>query len=343
MPGPVTPLLASYGSAAYGAMVKFLPSADPESDVQQYLYGPLGDYPRRRGKLIRASLCIAACCAHNGKMGDALNTAVAIELLHNATLIHDDFEDGALTRRGDAALHEKYGDELAVNAGDALFLLTLRPLLRNFDTLDMSLAARLLTEFDWAGWQSVEGQARELGWCHFNRLDTSVADYFTMAMKKTAWLGMILPLRAGSLIATGGAVDPNKFVDFGFHLGCLYQIANDIRNLVDPQHHDRSDILEGKRSLILVHAISKCTLREKDEINQILRRPRSERSQEDAVRIRELIANYNSIEFARSSAEAMAEAAGDAFVSTFGHLGPSPDKDFILGLIDYFRSLADVH
>ena len=151
MPDPVAPLLASYGSAAYRAMLKFLPSADPESDVQRYLYGPLGDYPRRRGKLIRASLCIAACCAHYGKMADALNTAVAIELLHSATLTHDDFEDGALTRRGDFSLHEKYGDELAVNAGDALFLLTLRPLLKNFDTLDTSSAARLLTEFDWAG------------------------------------------------------------------------------------------------------------------------------------------------------------------------------------------------
>jgi geranylgeranyl diphosphate synthase type II len=276
-------------------------------------------------------------------MADALNTAVAIELLHSATLTHDDFEDGALTRRGDSSLHEKYGDELAVNAGDALFLLTLRPLLKNFDTLDTSLAARLLTEFDWAGWQTVEGQARELGWRHCNRLDTSVADYFSMAMKKTAWLGMILPLRTGSLIATSGAVDPNRFVDFGFHLGCLYQIANDIRNLVDPQHCDRSDILEGKRSLILVHAISKCTLREKDEINQILGRPRSERTPEDAVRICELIAKYDSIEYARSSADAMAEAASDAFAPAFGHLGPGPDKDFILGLIGYFRSLADVH
>jgi geranylgeranyl diphosphate synthase type II len=338
---PVAPLLANYGSAAYETMLKFLPSADPTSDVQKYLYGPIGEYPRRTGKLIRASLCIAASCAHNGRMADALNTAAAIELLHNATLIHDDLEDGALTRRGGVALHERYGQELAVNAGDGLFLLTLRPLLKNFDMLDMSLAARLLAEFDWAGWQAVEGQARELGWRQDNRLDTSIADYFTMAMKKTAWLGMILPLRAGSLIATGGAVDPNRFVDFGFHIGCLYQIANDIRNIVDSQHRDRSDILEGKRSLIMTHVISKSTLREKDEIKQILQRPRSERSQADIDRMNELIVRYDSVGFARSGAEAMAEAASQIFATTFGHLGPSADKEFILGLIAYFSSLAD--
>jgi geranylgeranyl diphosphate synthase, type II len=343
---PVAPLLVSYGSAAYSTMLTFLPSADPKSDVQKYLYGPLGEYPRRRGKLIRACLCIAAACAYSGKMTDAVNTAVAIELLHNASLVHDDIEDGAPTRRRGVALHDRHGPELAVNAGDALFLLALRPLLRNFDTLDRSLAARLLTEFDWTAWQTVEGQAMELGWRRDNRMDASVADYFTMAMKKTAWLGMILPLRAGVLIATGGAADPNRVIDFGFYLGCLFQIINDIGNLVDPQNrvkHDFPDLFEGKRSLILAHAISRSTLREKDEISQVYRKPRAQRSGEDTGRIYELILKYKSIEFAKSTAGTMAEAATDAFASTFGHLGPSPDKEFIFGLIGYFSTLMDAH
>lgn len=343
MHDPVAPLLDRYGSAAYAATLNFLPSTDPKSDVQSYLYGPLGEYPRRRGKMIRASLCIAACRAHNGRMADAINTAVAIELLHNATLVHDDFADGGQSRRNGPALHEEYGHELAINAGDALFLLALRPLLENFHTLDISLAARLLTEFDWAAWQTVEGQAMELGWRHDNRLDTTVANYFAMVMKKTAWLGMILPLRAGALIGTGGSVNRGSFVDFGFYLGCLYQIVNDIVNLADPKHRDRSDILEGKRSLILVHVISRSTLRERDEINQILRKPRSERSRKDVGRVYELIVKYDSIQFAKSSAEAMAEAANGAFKSTFGHMEPSPDRDFIFGLINYFSSLTDAY
>lgn len=274
-------------------------------------------------------------------MTDALNTSVAIELLHNATLIHDDFQDGALTRRGSAALHEKYGQELAINSGDALLLLVSRPLIKNFDILDNSLAARLLTEFDWTGWKTVEGQASELGWRHDNRVDISVADYFKMALKKTAWLGMILPLRAGALIATGGNIDPDCFIRLGYHLGCLYQIANDIRNLVDPQHRDRSDLLEGKRTLILTHVIGSSTLLEKDAICRIMRKSRAERSREDIDLIDNLIKKYDSIEFARLSADAMAEEATTDFKLVFGDVPNSSDKDFVFGLIDYFSSLAD--
>jgi geranylgeranyl diphosphate synthase type II len=344
---PVTPLLKYYGSVASASMLRFLPSADPKTDVQKYLYDPLGEYPRRQGKLIRPCLCMAASCAFGGTFLNALNTAVAIELFHNATLIHDDFQDGAMTRREAPALHEKYGPDLAINAGDALFLLALRPLLSNFDTLGVSLAAKLLTEFDWASWQTVEGQAMELGWRYDNRIDTSISEYFTMAMKKTAWLGMILPIRAGVLIASGGSVDPNTVVPFGFHLGCLFQIVNDIANIADSGAHlgrGTSDILEGKRSLIIMHTINRSTLREKEEISFILRQhQRGERSLQNIERIHELITKYDALQFARATADVMAEAAQHAFQQTFGNLDASPDKDFIYGLIGYFRSLDEVN
>jgi geranylgeranyl diphosphate synthase, type II len=180
----------------------------------------------------------------------------------------------------------------------------------------------------------------ELGWRHENRLDPAVGDYFKMAMKKTAWLGMILPLRAGALIATNGNFDPNDVVEFGYYLGCLFQIVNDIANLVDPQK-EFFDLFEGKRSLILVHVIQNSTLQERYEIDQLLRKPHSEKTQDDINRLYNLILKYKSIDFAKSAAGVMAEAATVAFTQTFGHLNPSPDKDFILGLIDYFGSLAD--
>lgn len=337
----VLPLLQKYGSAAYAAMLEFLPSADPKTDVQKYLYGPLGEYPRRKGKLIRASICMAACCAFNGRPTDALNTAVAVELLHSATLVHDDFADGAQTRRDGVALHRKYGPELGVNAGDALFLLSARPLLKNFEIMDNALAARLQAEFDWAAWQTAEGQASELGWRFGNRLDTTVADYLAMAMKKTAWLGMIFPLRAGALIATGGTVDPDLVVGFGYYLGCLFQIANDVKNLVESRHKDHSDLVEGKRSLILIHAINNSTLHEKDRVRRILGKSRETLTAEDIGWLAGLIEERRSIEFARSCAEAMAEVADGQFVVAFGDLAPNPEREFLRNLIGYFSSLAE--
>lgn len=332
--------LESYAAIARTAMLQFLPQTDPTSDIQKYLYAPLGEYPRRQGKLVRACLCIAATCAQGGKLADAVNTAIAIELMHNATLVHDDFEDGAETRRNGRSLHLQYGPELAINAGDALFLLAFRPLLKNFDTLSTPVALKLLSELDWASWQTVGGQAVELGWGRDNRLDLQVSDYFSMVMKKTAWLGMILPLRAGALIASGGAANPDRFVNFGFYLGAVFQIANDIANF--RSHPQPSDLHEGKRSLILTHVTKCATPDETRRIADILRKPRSERSAEEATEILNLVRQYESIEYARLSLEAMTEAATECFQSTFEHVGPGQDKDFIFGLIGYFGSLADV-
>ena len=84
--------------------------------------------------MMRPSLCIASARAFGGRVEDALLPAVTIELLHNALLIHDDIEDGSEERRAGRTLHELHGAPLAINAGDALIMLALRPLLDAFWT-----------------------------------------------------------------------------------------------------------------------------------------------------------------------------------------------------------------
>ncbi len=91
-------------------------------DLGPYLAAPMRDYPTRRGKALRPSICLATCEAFGGLLGDALPSAVAIELLHNAFLVHDDIEDASLLRRGEPTLHRRYGTPLALNAGDGLAL-----------------------------------------------------------------------------------------------------------------------------------------------------------------------------------------------------------------------------
>ena len=88
----------------------------------------------------------------------------AIELLHNALLIHDDIEDDSLTRRGAPALHISHGIPLALNAGDMLSLMCLRPLLENRASIGDALALRVIEETERMARECAEGQAIELGW-----------------------------------------------------------------------------------------------------------------------------------------------------------------------------------
>src|SRR5690606_4997540 len=99
--------------------------AVPESATSPYLYGPARDFLDQHGKGLRPALCIATCKAFGGDEQAVLPTAAALELLHNALLVHDDIEDESLERRGQPTLHEKYGVPIALNIGDAMNALVL--------------------------------------------------------------------------------------------------------------------------------------------------------------------------------------------------------------------------
>jgi geranylgeranyl diphosphate synthase type II len=136
----VPEVLREYGAITRAALRDYLPSREP----RRYLYDILADYPGRGGKMMRPSLCIATARAFGARLEDAVRTAVAIELLHNALLIHDDIEDESESRRGRPTLHLLHGVPLALNAGDTLTAMSLRPLLENCDRIGMHIALRIL-------------------------------------------------------------------------------------------------------------------------------------------------------------------------------------------------------
>src|SRR5208337_57960 len=112
----VQEVLDEYGALTRARMNKYLPEDEP----RRYLYELMADYPRRGGKMLRSSLCIAMARAMGADVEDAIGSAVAIELFHNALLVHDDIEDESEKRRGTPTLHSLHGTALAINAGDAV-------------------------------------------------------------------------------------------------------------------------------------------------------------------------------------------------------------------------------
>src|SRR5437868_956075 len=159
------------------------------------LYDLLADYPFREGKGLRPAILFAACRAAGGQTEQALLSATALELFHNAFLVHDDVEDGSHFRRGKVTLFEAHGVPVAVNVGDATNVLAMEVLLNNTASIGVRKALQILREIERMARESVEGQAIELGWIAADQFDLEDRDYVRMAYKKTCWYTVIAPLR----------------------------------------------------------------------------------------------------------------------------------------------------
>jgi geranylgeranyl diphosphate synthase, type II len=330
-PALVSEVLREYGAAIRAELKRYLPVGGAE----RHLYDLLADYPGRGGKMMRPCICIATARAFGARVADALCSAVAVELLHNALLIHDDIEDGSTLRRGAPTLHLLHGVPLALNAGDALLLLSLRPLLDNANNVGPLLTERILRETERMAWESAEGQAMELGWQRDNCVDLSERDYLTMALKKTAWLGVIYPSRIGALIGTRSERNLDLFIRFGFFLGVAFQIQDDLLNLVADLRYGKEvdgDLFEGKRTLMLIHALREAKASERRRLTSLLARRREERKQTDVAWMRDLLQECGSIDYARRFAHGLAGAAAHECEIIFDGLPDSRDKAFMQSL-----------
>ena len=263
--------LAHYSELTRGAMDAFLIDGQPAGQ----LYDLVREYPGRRGKGIRPSLLLAACQAHGGTAREGLGPAVALEMMHNAFLIHDDLEDASATRRGEPTLHELHGVGLAVNAGDALASMALQPL-RDNGLLGTRVAELVLDEFLTMVRVTTEGQAMELGWRRNNAIDLEPADYVNLTGKKTCWYTTVSPLRVGALVGSRGTGALGPLSRFGFFLGVAFQIRDDLLNLVgtDDAHGEEllGDLREGKRTLMLLHLLAHATGSHRDWLVGLPRR-----------------------------------------------------------------------
>jgi geranylgeranyl diphosphate synthase type II len=325
----VAEVLRDYGDATRGALCEYLAPRDP----QRHLYGLVADYPTRGGRMLRSSLCIAAARAFGAAVNDAVRSAAALELLHNAFLVHDDVEDESEFRRGRPTLNVLCGVPIAVNVGDALALLALRALMDNRLRLGARVTLAVLTEAQHMARESIEGQAIELGWRRDNTLQLTESDYLHMVLKKTCWYTTISPARIGSLVAGGLEHDLERFVRFGFFLGAAFQIQDDVLNLAacDERYGKEADgdIREGKRTLMLIRLLQLATAPERERVSEFLTLPRAARTAADVAWIRGRMDAYDCLDYARKVAHGLAGAARHECEVLLAGVPPSRDKSFL--------------
>ena len=329
-----TDRLESYGQTARDAALGYLASVE-----SSHLTEPARDYLDRGGKGLRPALCLATCEAFGGHAIDALPSAAAIELLHTAFLVHDDVEDDSELRRGRPTLHQVVGRGLAVNAGDGLAVVALGALRANDRLLGRRLAGRVWGEFEFMARQTVEGQARELGWQRDGRTDLAPDDYLELIMQKTCWYTTILPLRVGALVGARGSVDLGQLVRFGFTLGAAFQIRDDVLNLTGSTElygkESLGDLREGKRTLVLIHLLAAASPADRLVVERYLALPRSARTDEATDEVLGLLHRYGSIAFAEHFGRGITRSAAEASAEAFAGVPPSPARRFVERMIGY--------
>lgn len=311
----------------------------PKNRYGPILYDLMLEYPLRAAKGLRPALCIAVVRALGGRLEEVLRTASVLELYHNAYLIHDDIEDGSLARRGFPTLHVQYGVPIAINVGDAMLALTLKPLLENMEHLGMGKALRILETVARMSLESAEGQALELAWIREHRWELRDADYWHLVFKKTCWYTFIAPMAIGGIVAKAEAARTRQFKRFATYLGVAFQIRDDVLNLIaDERAYGKEiagDLWEGKHTLILMHAMRCANPDERAIAKRILAKPRPEKSAAEIEQLSALIARYRSVEHASSVADAAAARAQRVWGAIEATLPASVHRDFLGSMVNY--------
>jgi len=330
--------LDRYAALTRREMERYLPAVDA---LDAGLGTLTRDYPQRAGKGIRPALVLASSQAFGGSVEEAVGPAVAIELLHNAFLIHDDIEDESRLRRGRPTLHELHGVPLALNAGDALAVLGMAALQRR-DELGARLSQRVLDEVVEMVRLTTAGQNLELRWRRDNTLDLEPDDYLQLILRKTCCYTTIYPLRIGALVGSRGSVDAptlEALSEFAFYLGAAFQIRDDLLNLVGSEERygkeHLGDLHEGKRTLLLIRLLGVAGSADRAWLAGYLARPIAERRPEEAEQIFALMERYDCFAFAISWGQAIAGAARASFADAFADVRPSVHTELLEAMIAY--------
>ncbi len=326
--------LEAHRDAVVSRLLDGLPEGEPAS-----LYQLVGEYPGRPAKGLRPALLLSVCRALGGEPALALDSAVAIELFHNAFLIHDDVQDESDRRRGGPTLHVEHGVGVALNVGNMTNLLALRRLLENRRLLGADASWRIVQETELMMRHTLEGQALELGWIRDNVCDLADADYLRMCLKKTSWYTCIYPCRVGAIVARGGAADAAELDRYGWFLGAAFQIQDDILNLVGEYgaygKEIGGDLWEGKRTLMLIGLLRTLRGAERRRVEAFLARPRAEREADDVAWLHDRIVETGGLDRAAALARHLADAAHTRGEEALDAVPDSAAREFLLALPAY--------
>jgi len=238
--------ILSYIAVVDDALKKTTTTKDPAA-----LYDPIIYTLNLGGKRIRPALLLLANDLFGGEDAAALNSALAIEVFHNFTLVHDDIMDEAPLRRGSQSVYKKWNTNVAILSGDVMLIQAIQLLSKDNET---SLA-EVLDVFNTTAVQVCEGQQFDMDF--ENSTTVSIDDYLKMIALKTAVL-LGCSLKIGAIIGNASKEDANHIYEFGKNLGIAFQLMDDVLDLYgDPKKVGKrvgGDVITNKKTYLLLKA-----------------------------------------------------------------------------------------
>lgn len=319
----VMEILKAYAEEIDVVIDDSLSKLEPESlyESSEYLI-------KAGGKKFRPALTLLSCQAVGGKPEKALKAAAAIELTHTFSLIHDDIMDNDDTRRGKPAVHKVWGEPLAILAGDSLFA-------KSFELLSQSAEDNIAYERVVDALQVLtnscinicEGQALDMAF--EDTFNVTKDEYMNMIYKKTGDL-ITASTTIGAIMGGASSNEIQALRTYGKQIGLAFQIQDDYIDLTGDESIGKpvgSDLVEGKKTLMVVYALEKANKEDHDRLVELL-----EANDESIIpEAMEILEKYGAINYARSKAyDCVIESKQALFI-----LPDSDAKDALFKLADF--------
>ncbi len=232
-------------------------------DTPPELYEPVRYILSMGGKRIRPALVILACDMFDGDVASALIPAVAIEIFHNFTLLHDDIMDRSERRRGSPTVHVKYNENVAILSGDVMSILASR-LMNQAPGVVLNVVHEVFTK---TAMQVCEGQQMDMNFEEV--LSVSEEEYLTMIELKTAVL-IAASLKIGAILGGSSQRDAEDLYEFGKNLGIAFQLQDDLLDTFgDPAVMGKNrgtDIVDNKKTFLVIQALEAASPTQKEEL-----------------------------------------------------------------------------
>ena len=270
------------------------------------LYEPIDYILSLGGKRMRPVLTLMTAEVFNADYKKALPAAMAVEVFHNFSLVHDDIMDDAPLRRGSPTVHEKWNTNTGILSGDAMLILAYQ----YFEQYEPSVFRDLAKLFSKTALEVCEGQQWDVDF--ENRKDVTIPEYLKMIEYKTAVL-VAAAMKMGAIIANTSEENASLIYDFGLHLGLAFQLQDDYLDAFgDPETFGKQvggDIIENKKTYLYLKAVEFSDDKQTQQLNDLF----AVHSDDNDRKISEVKAIFNQSGASEATQEAIKDYTFKAF------------------------------